>query len=308
MTGASGYIGSAVTEFAVAEGYDVYGLSRTEKSDTTLTGLGAVPVRGDLHSLDVLRGESAQAQIVLHLADAYTSNFGMDYEEVLRIDAAAVDAMGESLQGTGKPLVVTSGTLVVSPDPSGAETTESAPLSPNPVNDRVRAEQHALQLCAKGVQVCAVRLAPYVYGQGGSGIRLFMQMSVNNGEVIFINDGGARISTIHVHDAATLYLLAAKKAKAGDVFNATSSTDVTARQIAEVMGSSVNLPVRSLTFEETASKTGEFLAKFLSSKNRASNAKAIRELGWQPRELGILEDIRTGSYQAVAQELRKSGA
>ncbi|KAK9242108.1 hypothetical protein V1506DRAFT_439796, partial [Lipomyces tetrasporus] len=158
MTGASGYIGSMITEFAIEEGYDVYSLSRTEKSDAKLTSLGPVPVRGELSSLDVLRRESSQAQIVLHLADAWGFSTGMDYQEALRIDAAAVDAMGESLQGTGKPLVVTSGTLVVGPDPTGAETTESTPPWQTPLNDRIRAEQNALQLCEKGVQLCASRL------------------------------------------------------------------------------------------------------------------------------------------------------
>ncbi|KAK9259013.1 hypothetical protein V1519DRAFT_469620 [Lipomyces tetrasporus] len=238
MTGASGYIGSMITEFAIEEGYD---------SDAKLTSLGPVPVRGELSSLD--------AQIVLHLADAWGFT--------LRIDAAAVDAMGESLHGTGKPLVVT----------SGAETTESTPPWQTPLNDRIRAEQNALQMCEKGVQLCAIRRGE----------------SVNNGEVIYVNDGGTRTSTVHSDDAARLFL-----AKAGDDFNGTSSTDVTARQMAEAMGSALNLSVRSLTFEETASKIGELLATFLSAENRASNAKAIRELGWQPREPGIPEVIRTG--------------
>jgi hypothetical protein len=127
--------------------------------------------------------------------------------------------------------------------------------------------------------VCAVRLAPYVYGCGGSDIRLLMQISLNNGEVIYVNDKGARTSTINSNDDGRLFLLAAKEAKAGDVFNATSFADLTARQITETMGLSLNIPVRSLTFEETASKTGKFLAKFLSSENCALNAKAIRELG-----------------------------
>jgi nucleoside-diphosphate-sugar epimerase len=308
ITGGSGYIGSKIVEFAISEGYEVYSLSRSEKSDSKLRSMGAVPVRGSLHSLDVLRRESAQAQVVLHLADAWDRNFDSDYSEVVRIDAAAVDAMGEPLQGTGKPLIVTSGSLVVEPDPAGGETTESAPLSKKPLNKRIRCEQHALQLCEKGIKVCAIRLAPYVYGHGRSGINLIMLMSANNGEVIYVNNGRVRTSAVHVDDAARLYLLAAKKAKAGDIFNGTSSTDIMSYQIAEAIGSCLKIPARSLTFEEAASKLGNFFAAFISSENRASNAKAVKELGWQLRELGMLEDIRTGSYVAVAEGLQKSRA
>lgn len=308
MTGASGYIGSVITEFAIAEGYEVYGLSRTEKSDVKLTSLGAVPIWGDLHSLDVLRRESAQAQIVLHLADAYVNNWGMDYNEVLRIDAAAVDAIGDSLQGTLKPLVTTSGTLMAAPDPNGAETTESSPPEENPVVDRIRAEQHALSLSKKGIRVCVIRLAPFVYGRGGSGIRLFMQMFMGNGEATYINDGNFPTSTVHVDDAARLYLLTAQKAKSGEIFNCTSATDVTLGQITKAVAECLHLPVRSLTLNEMIAKAGDFFARFLSLTNRASSAKAVKELGWQPKEMGVLEDIKSGSYLAVAEELQKGEA
>lgn len=166
-----------------------------------------------------------------------------------------------------------------------------------------------MQLCSeKGVPVCAVRLAPYVYGRGGGRVQRFMQMAAGNGEVIYVDDGATHTSTVHVGDAARLFLLATKDAKSGDIFNATSSTDVTARQLAEAMGEALDLPVRSRTFAEMAAKTGKFLPSFLRAENRASSATSIRELGWQPREQGILEDIRKGSHQVVAEELRKSAS
>lgn len=126
MTGGSGYIGSAVTELAISCGYEVYSLSRTEASDAKLTALGATPVRGDLNSLDVLRQQSAAADIVFHLADSLTDDWGQDYAKVVATDAAAVDAMGAGLEGTHKPFVVTSGSLVVAA--TGAETDEDSPL------------------------------------------------------------------------------------------------------------------------------------------------------------------------------------
>ena len=303
MTGANGYIGSVITEFALAEGYEVYGLSRSEKGDTKLRSLGAVPVRGDLLALDVIRRESAQAQIVIHLANAWDMSMKVTWEESLRIDAAAVDMMGESLKGRGK-LVTTSGTLVVGADPNGAETTEESPLQEDPINPRIKAEQYAIQLSEKGIDVSAIRLAPYVYGRGGSGVRLFMGMAVRNGEVVYVGDGKTRTSVVHVDDAARLYLLACKNGKAGDVYNSTSSTEVTTYEMAAAMGSTLDLPVRSLNFEEAVEKYGPFLGRFMSSENRSSNAKAIKKLGWQPRELGVIEDIKNGSYLAVAKEMK----
>ncbi|OZJ02288.1 hypothetical protein BZG36_04822 [Bifiguratus adelaidae] len=213
VTGATGYIGRVVTEKAVAEGHDVHGLSRTEEGDARLKALGATPVRGDLTTLDVLRRESAQADAVLHLA--FIHDFSIDYEEILRTDAAAVDALAEPLLGTGKALVISSGTAGVQPDPAGGETTEEMPLAENrPLSGRARSERHALSLSEKGVRVSSIPLPPYVYGRAGSGfLPLLMQMAVKNGEAAYINEGSLRTSDVYVDDAATLYLLAAKGAK-----------------------------------------------------------------------------------------------
>jgi hypothetical protein len=115
----------------------------------------------------------------------------MDYQEVLRTDAAAVDAMADPLRDSGKPLVVTSGTLVFGPDPDGADTPESSVLSKMPLNNRMHAERDALEMAANGARVCAVRLAPYVYGRGGTGVRLFMQMTMTSGEVVYVDDGSS---------------------------------------------------------------------------------------------------------------------
>jgi len=201
ITGASGYVGSVVTELAIAEGYDVYALSRTETSDAKLRSLGAVPVRGDLTLLDVLRRESAEADVVIHLATAYTLGVG-PYEAVMPVDIAAVDAIADALAGTGKPLVVTSGTLSAAADPTGAETTEASPPEPNPINTRIKCEQHALALASRGIRVTGVRLAPYVYGRGGSGVKLFMGMSAQAGSVTCVDGGKNHTTVVHVNDAA----------------------------------------------------------------------------------------------------------
>lgn len=173
MTGASGYIGSVITEFAIADGYEVYGLSRSEKNDEKLKNLGAVPVRGDLTSVDVLRREAAAADIVIHLADPFNFDPAANYDDVIKIQAAVADAFADSMQGTGKALVMTSGTLMAAPSPNGAETDETAPVYENTIVPRYRVEQYDLTLAKKGIKVSTIRLPPYVYGRGGSGIRLF---------------------------------------------------------------------------------------------------------------------------------------
>lgn len=305
ITGASGYIGSEITKQAVAQGYTVHGLSRSDKNDAMLASLGAVPVRGDLGTLDVLSREAAAADVVMHLADAYAGNYGKDYAPFLAINVAAGRALAEPLKGTEKILVTTSGTLAAEADPDGGETTEESPVDPHPVIARHASIIDVMSFNEKGSKVCNIRLAPWVYGRAGSGVRLFSQMFMAGGEVLRVGSGAAKTSVVHVDDAAALYLLAAQKAKGGDVFNATSSTDVTFAQLAEGMSGLLGLPLREISYEEAGGKFGRFFAMFLSSPNRASSVKARKELGWEPKEIGILEDIKTGSYPAIVAELRK---
>ena len=304
VTGATGYIGGVVTERALAEGHSVVGLSRSEKGDAKLKALGASAVRGELASLDVLRQESAKADAVLHLG--FIHDFTMDHNEVLRIDAAAVDALAEPLRGTGKALVITSGTAVVEPDPAGGETTEDAPLSQTFVlRHRIRSERNALRFSEHGVRVSALRLPPYVYGRGGSFfVPLLMQMAAKAGQSVYVDDGGLATSGVHVDDAAELFLLAMRKAKAGDVFNGSSAT-VTLRHMAEAIGAVLQLPVRSVSRQEVEAIWGPFLTAFVLFENRPSNRKGVQQLGWQPKGVDMLTDIRSGSYREMAEKLRQ---
>jgi nucleoside-diphosphate-sugar epimerase len=308
ITGATGYIGRVVTERARAARHAVRGLSRNEEGDARLRALGAIPVRGELTSHDVLRRESAEADAVLHLA--FIHDWSMDYKEVLRIEGEAVDAMGPSLRGTGKPLVITSGTAVVAPDPAGGETKEDSPLSDTFVlRHRIESERRSLRLSGDGVRVSAIRLPPYVYGRGGSYFApMLMQAAAKLGESIYVDDGKIRTSDVHVDDAADLYLLVASKAKAGEVFNGTGSTSVTLRALAESIGDALHVPVRSVSHAEAEEKWGEFLTTFVQFENRASNRKAVQQLGWQPKGVDLLIDIRTGSYRELAANLRQGVA
>lgn len=310
MTGGSGYIGSRIIEFAIKDGYEVYSLSRSDSSDAKIRAVGGIPVRGDLESHDVLAREAAKADVVFNLADSMAGErLGkMSPEERVRINSAAVNALAEGLKGSGKPLVITSGSLMVAADPDGKETHEDSPKwETSPFGAGL--EGNAFVLKDQSIRACSIRLAPYVYGRGGSGVRLFMQMSAGAGEAFYVDDGAVRVTTVHVDDAARLYLLAAQKGRAGEAYNATWETHVTQRQLAEAMGKALNLPVRSQPYADTEAKLGAFLARFLSLENRASNEKAKKELGWKVQaEKGILDEIATGSYVEVAQSLQKPTA
>ncbi|KAI1087340.1 putative NAD dependent epimerase/dehydratase [Rostrohypoxylon terebratum] len=307
ITGAHGYIGTSLTRLALTSPspqYTVRGLSRNALSDAKLTSLGATPVRGDLTNLSLLRDEAAAADIVIHLADPFDHDLSRGYDHVVRAQRAIADAFADGMAGTGKPLVMTSGTLMAAPDPTGGETDETAPYPEYPFISRHLVEQYDLSLARKGIRVSSIRLAPYVYGHGGSGVRMFMQISIGKGEVIVVDGGKAVTSTVHVDDAARLYLLAAEKAPAGSLYNATNATNITNLELAEAISEVTGVPVKQYTFAEAAEKIGPFFARFLCSSSRASSAKAKKELGWEIKEkVGILEDIKHGSYVAVAKEM-----
>lgn len=313
ITGATGYIGQVLTEFAIAQGHAVRGLSRAEPNDAKLTRLGATPVRGDLGALDVLRSESSRADVVIHLADALLGGLGFDtpYDTVLAIDAAAVDAMvaglSESSNPDSKALVTTSGTMMARPDPDGGETDEDAPVMLESPITRYKAWDHARAVAARaGVRATCVRLAPFVYGRGGSGVRMFMEGAAAAGAAAYVGGGSTRTTAVHVDDAARLYLLVAEKGRAGEAYNASGETDVTIKELQGAVAGALGVPAVDLSKEEALAKMPPFLVNFLVTENRGSNKKAVTELGWRPTEPGIVEDIRRGSYVDVARNLNTS--
>ncbi|KAI1109371.1 putative NAD dependent epimerase/dehydratase [Nemania sp. NC0429] len=323
VTGATGYIGSRVTEFALAQGYAVHGLSRSESGTAKLRSLGAVPVEGDLSSLDLLRAEAAQADAVIHLADAWIDDFSQPYDNVVKIDAAAVDAMATGLAQSGserKLFLGTSGIGVVEPEAGGGETDESAPANKSPLNGRIRCERHVLSKAdedgsgsGSGIRVVVMRLPPFVYGRGGSGVRLFLGIFSKLGFVVRVSDGRTRTSVVHVDDAARAYVFALGRAgnddaasRARDIYNVASSTEVDFRAFTDAMAATLGFPVRELSTAEAAGTAGPLVAGFFSDRVRGNSDKLRRELGWSPVEEGIVEDIRTGSYVEVARTLKST--
>ncbi len=307
LTGASGYIGQVLAEHAMRAGHSVVGLCRSETSRAVLHRLGVTPMLGDLLSLDGLESQIAEFDVVFHVA--FIHDWNANYDEILSTDHKAMKALAKALGKSNKPLVMTSATAFVEPARDGGETDEWAPTSDSFVlKDRVHSERAALALADEGVRVSALRLPPYVYGRGGSTfIPMLMRLAADRDVSAYIGEGTKQTSAVHVDDAARCYLLAAEKAPAGSVFNCTSQTDITARQLAEAIGEAVGVPVKSKSRAEVEELWGHFTTAFFEHANRASSARARAELGWQPQEeLGLLEDITRGSYRSFAASLRRS--
>lgn len=310
ITGGSGYIGSTVIEFAIAKGYKVTALSRRPESDTHLTSIGATPVRGDLKSLEVLTREAAKADVVINIADSISSDFGkIVAEERFAINNGAIDALADGMKGSGKALVLTAGTLFSAADPEGKETDENSPGWPKDHPFYSDIQERNLKYKDDGIRVCYLRLAPYVYGRGGSGVKLYFQNFAKTGAGMYIDDGKAVTTTVHVEDAARLYLLVAEKGKAGEKYNATSENNITQGQLAETIAKKLDVPCHSMPFKDAVAKMGDWFAAFMAAENKGSNRKAREELGWEIKApKGILEEIGNGSYEAVANDLKKSAA
>ncbi|OGM41701.1 hypothetical protein ABOM_009900 [Aspergillus bombycis] len=305
ITGATGYIGRVVTEFAIAAGHSVRGLSRSEAGDDLLHRLGATPVRGTLSDTTLLTEEAKHADMVLHLA--FSHDWSKPYADLLALDITAVDALASALQDTDKPLVTTGGTLCVQPDPSGGETDETAPLPPYTPLPRHLAEERALAWVSKGVRISVLRLPQYVYGREtdhGFAADL-IRLAVRDGEAAKIDDGEWCFSSVHVEDAARLYFLVARFAGPGEVFNGVSCMDVTYSALAGAISRVVGVDVVSRTREELEAKWGRFLVEFVLVRNRASGRKASERLGWCPAGPGILEEVEFGSYVPVVERFRR---
>jgi nucleoside-diphosphate-sugar epimerase len=303
MTGASGYIGSVVAEKGIERGHTVVGLARNEASQERLRKMGVTPLPGDLESLDLLTQAAAASDAVLHLG--FVHEFHRPYDELLAIDIAAIRAVGKGIAGSGRPLIMTSGTGVIAPDPHGLETNENSPITETPLKARVEAEQAALQLERSGVRSIVVRLAPYVYGRGGSVfVPALLKAAAANGVSPYVGEGTALTSSADVDAAADLYLLAAERAPGGSIFNCTTETTIHLRDLAEAIGIAVNVPVKSITREEAQQLVVPFIATFLEVPNRASSEKARKVLGWNPQpKRGLLDDITNGSYCELATSL-----
>jgi len=287
VTGASGWIGSALVPELISAGHRVLALARSDASAKAIADLGAEVLRGDLNDTDVLRAGALDSDGIIHLAFVVPSVS----EAATRTDAAAIETFATSLAGSGKPLVISGATLVT---PGRPATERDELIAAGPIAARITNMRAALAAADKGVRTCLVMLPRSVHGQGERHgfIPQLITAARAKGVAGYLGDGASRWPAVHVKDAARLYRLAIERAPAGAILNAVGDEGVPIREIAEAIGRHLNLPARSLPAEEF----GGMLVRLLSTDMPASSTITRELMGWKPTHPGLIEDIEQGHY------------
>jgi nucleoside-diphosphate-sugar epimerase len=292
VTGATGFIGSAVVRELLDAGHEVTGLARSDDSAASLAAAGAEAHRGSLTDLDSLRAAAAASDGVIHTAYIHDFSENNDAPAYARIDGQAIETIGEALAGSGKPLVVAAGLPMPAP---GSRTTEEDAAPENSAYPRV-SEGAALAFAGRGVRASVVRMPPTVHGEGDHAfIPALIAIARAQGLSAYVDDGSNRWSAVHRLDAARLFRLALESAPAGTRLNAVGDEGVPFREIAEVIGKHLDLPVKSLSPEEAVGHFGLF-AIFAQFDVPASSAATRERFGWQPVHPGLIADLEEGHY------------
>ncbi|KAI1741316.1 putative oxidoreductase [Xylaria scruposa] len=292
VTGASGKIGKAVTKELLSYGHHVLGLVRSDASADELKKLGAEVQRGTLTDLDVLKKAASECDGVAHLAFVHNME---DYGGCCAIDRAAIEVMGSALEAAGgnRALVISSGTMLLRKGQIGTEDQkfdESDPFGAV----RGPSETIALAFAEKGVRVSVMRL-PSVYGEGGLGFVALMLAAVQSkGVAAYLGAGENRWPATHTLDVARAYRLALENGKAGSIFHPVAQEGVRTKDIAEVLGKKLNVPVATISQRETQETFGP-MAVAMGADNPSSSAKTRQQLGWTPVQPSLLEDLESGA-------------
>ncbi|MFJ9619810.1 SDR family oxidoreductase [Streptomyces noursei] len=291
VTGASGFIGSAVVPELIDAGHQVLGLARSDASAERLTAAGAQVHRGTLEDLDSLRAGAAASDGVIHLA--FIHDFSR-YEHAARTDLRAIETLGAALEGSDRPLVVASGTLGVA---EGRVATErDVPVADSIGALRAPSAQAALALTARGVRSSVLRLAPSVHGEGDHGfVKTLIDIARDRGVSGYVGDGSNRWCAVHRSDAARLFRLALEGAPAGSVLHGVAEQAVPVRTIAEAIGRQLGLPVAPVSPEDAERHFG-WLGTFFGADAPTSSALTRELLGWQPTHHGLIDDLEQGHY------------
>ena len=293
VTGASGFIGSAVVAELIDAGHEVIGLARSDQAASAVQAAGAEPHRGALDDLESLRSGAAAADGVIHTA--YIHDFSR-MQDSARTDLLAIETLGTALEGSGRPMVITTGTALVKPGEVATEE-DSADSDSHP---RLKAEDAAKAFAARGVRTAIVRPGASVHGEGDHGfVPVLIDIARTKGVSAYIGDGSNRWPAVHRLDAANLYRLALEDAPAGSVFHAIADEGIATREIAEVIGRHLELPVVSIAPQDAAEHFG-WMGMFFGIDAPASSALTQERLGWRPVRPGLIEDLEQGHYFAEA--------
>jgi nucleoside-diphosphate-sugar epimerase len=290
VTGATGFIGSAVVAEVLAHGHQVLGLARSAASAASLVAAGAAAHRGDLEDLDSLRAGVAAADGVIHCGFNHDfANFARHCEN----DRRAIGMMGVALAGMGKPMVVTAGTGHVAPGRLAVETDPA--LAPSPAYPRA-SEQAAAEAVAGGAHVSVVRLSPSVHGHGDRAfVPMLIALAREKGHAAYVPQAANRWSAIHRQDAAALFRLALERGCAGATYHGAAEESITFADLAQAIGRGTGLPVQPLSLAEAAGYFGWFEG-FALMDAPTSSAATRAELGWTPRQPGLIDDLAAGHY------------
>jgi nucleoside-diphosphate-sugar epimerase len=287
VTGASGWIGSAVVPELLGAGHGVLGLARSDNSAAAIAAMGGEVLRGDIGDLDALNAGAAACDGVIHLA--FIHDF-TDFAASVSVDRRAIETIGTALEGSGKPLVIASGTPAL-PGRVASERDESAPGSP--VAGRAENARAAIDMAPRGVRSSVVGLPRTVHGAGDKHgfIARLIAIARDKGVSGYPGDGSSCWPAVHVLDAAHLFRLAVEQAPAGSRLHAVGDEGVPVHDIAEVIGRHLNLPTASAPAEDFG-----FLGQILAIDQPASAALTRELIGWQPVQPGLIQDLDKGHY------------
>jgi len=291
VTGASGFVGSAIVQELLKAGHEVLGLARTDSAAASLMKAGAAVHRGNLEDLESLKAGAAQADAVIHTAFNHDfSKFKANCES----DRKVILALGEALKGSDRPLVVTSGIGLM--NSANRLINENDRPANSEITPRAASEEAALALADEGLPTYIVRLPPTTHGEGDHGfIPMIINMDKEKGESAYIGAGMNRWPAVHRFDAATLYRLIIEQQPEQRVFHAVAEEGIPFVEIAKAIGTGLQLPVVSKDHASAEAHFGWF-THFASFDCAAASEQTRRTLSWEPKQIPLLEDLVAGNY------------